>query len=274
MKSLVVKSSSKLKKNQEKNFVITSLILNNISFLQSDYMYLLYMENIQSYEIIISNEKIELFDILLLNNKVLEGYTLFIIDDIFLIFNDKKPYFLQKYEEQISDIELGEYVKNRFKIELNSITSFYTEEFKTLKNINNFKKNSSVLNNINEKKYFQLKFFLFYLCLILIIFYLAISHKIEKNEENVVKRTPVKIDNNFNSFYERFEKLRFELHSNGLELKELLFEGKNLNIIFYGEKKNNIYEFLKKYNTKIDNQHIIYHKELKLYESSADVKRF
>ena len=275
MKTLVVKSSSKLKKNQEKDFVLTSLILNNIPFLKNDYIYLLYMENIKSYEILISHESIEIFDILIFANNSLNGYSLFIVEDIFLIFNEKEPYYIQKFEQHISNTELGEFVKNRFEIELNNIFYYDNENFKILKNNYIPVKKKSILNNINEKTYNQFKIFIIYLILLFTVSYFIFLNKIdEKRYENTTILPLVKSYDNFNSFYERLEKLGFELEKYNLKLKEFFFYNGNLNIVFYGENKSDIYKFLKNYNSKIDNQNIIYQKELKLYESSVDVKKF
>lgn len=274
-KTLIVKSPSKLKKNQYKNFILTSLILNNQIYNEKDFIYLLNLEEINSYEIITSNEEIKLFEILkfALTEKS-DIYSVIRIESSFLIYKDSKPYYFQKIDNNISNEELISYIKNRLKIDITNIIEINQNEFESFKQKQSLEKDKKLLlENINKYSSNQLKIYLlyifFFICMIILyLFYINTNKTVDI--EKISKTNYLE----YQSFYKKFENIRLHLSENKLNLISFNYENNSLRLIFQSSKKDNIYKFLMEYKKLITDSSITYLVDLKKYECSVDVRKF
>lgn len=262
--------SPKLKRNKLKNFVISSLLINNYIYSQRDFIYLFYLENINSYEILVSKEKVLSFDIL--NSYIEEnGFISIKYEDFYILFFDKKPYYFQQIQNDISNDEVYKYLENKLKIKIDNKITINKNEFEKLSK--EFKTDNLLLTNINEEKRNQFKAYILYCLLILLslstyIFYNQSEKQIPKTKV-VNKEYP-----NFISYYEKHKNLLSKIRKHKLKLKTLIYEKKLLNLTFESKNKSDIYSFLLEYKNKISNSSITYIEKIKLYECIVDVKKF
>lgn len=262
--------SPKLKQNKLKNFVVNSLLINNYIYSQRDFIYLFYLENINSYEILVSKEKVLSFDIL--NSYIEEnGFVSIKYEDFYILFFDKKPYYFQQIQNDISNDEVYKYLENKLKIKIDNKIAINKNEFEKLSK--KFKTDNLLLTNINEEKRNQFKAYILYCLLILLslstyIFYNQSEKQIPKTKV-VNKEYP-----NFISYYEKHKNLLSKIRKHKLKLKTLIYEKKLLNLTFESKNKSDIYSFLLEYKNKISNSSITYIEKIKLYECIVDVKKF
>lgn len=262
--------SPKLKQNKLKNFVVNSLLINNYIYSQRDFIYLFYLENINSYEILVSKEKVLSFDIL--NSYIEEnGFVSIKYEDFYILFFDKKPYYFQQIQNDISNDEVYKYLENKLKIKIDNKIAINKNEFEKLSK--KFKTDNLLSTNINEEKRNQFKAYILYCLLILLslstyIFYNQSEKQIPKTKV-VNKEYP-----NFISYYEKHKNLLSKIRKHKLKLKTLIYEKKLLNLTFESKNKSDIYSFLLEYKNKISNSSITYIEKIKLYECIVDVKKF
>lgn len=262
--------SPKLKQNKLKNFVVSSLLINNYIYSQRDFIYLFYLENINSYEILVSKEKVLSFDIL--NPYVEEnGFVSIKYEDFYILFFDKKPYYFQQIQNDISNDEVYKYLENKLKIKIDNKIAINKNEFEKLSK--EFKTDKLLLININEEKRYQFKAYILYCLLIILslstyIFYNQSEKQIHKTKI-VNKKYP-----NFISYYEKHKNLLSKIRKHKLKLKTLIYEKKLLNLTFESKNKSDVYSFLLEYKNRISNSSITYIEKIKLYECIVDVKKF
>lgn len=171
------------------------------------------------------------------------GFSLFICDNFFVIFKDKKLYYLQKINQKIENSELLTFLDKKFNI-----------DFKYIKNLS--------------------KDFSFYL-FVLYIFIFTISYfKNEYEKDFALKNIDPNMilkNHEFVSFEDRFYKVLKDVNSTFVDI--IIFDYKTdfAKIVVESPNKDNINNFLNSFN-KIEQSSINFLDDKDIFRATIDVK--
>ncbi len=254
-----------------KNFINTNLLLNNVFIESLNKIYLFYISEIKTYQILVADDS---FDISYLEcfrtNCTSNKNILFVCKNYCILYKNKKPYFFQKNTQQINKDEINRFIESKLSISIDEIKEFDDESLFSL--IDNYKKSNfkAILKDFNKTKDGFLAIYIVYIFTILaFLFYFTIYGSV--NSKVIVK--PKEITYPKMQYFSKDYNLILEnLNKNKLKVKSFLYENKKIKLLFTSTNKENIYRFLIEFKNSINNSAVTYIKEKKLYECEIGIK--
>lgn len=260
IKTIVIEVNEEIKKNHIKEFIYTSLSLQNIKIDKKDYLLYIYISEIKSYEIVIYKNR---FNKLLLLNGYFQknpslNTTLLVCDNLIVLFKDKKLFYIHKLEYNLSQDELKEFIYNRFSIVVDDFRFLEYDELKKIK----FHKNQlfAKLNFITKNNYIYTSLYITYLLILfLLISFIIYENNFSKSKlEDDIKQKQTHLMNLINSKQKSLQVVSLvEIFKNiklfSLDLRKLTYEQKNYFLILENTDEKELYKFVNIYkkNTKI-----------------------
>lgn len=267
--------SKRLNTRHLKNFIDSTLLLNNISYSTNSKIFLLYLNEIKNYQVLVFDDDFDnaYLECFLLSDSLKDNKSvLFIYKKYIVLYINKEPYFFQKNSAKINNIELKRYLENSLKVNIEYIEEVDDKKFNEY--YTRFKKENKkkLLKNYNKTKEYFLVIYSIYICLIIAISFLSVI-----NEKDELKSTTKKInilkDISFKPFVLEYSDFIKSLNKNKLVLNSFFYEKNITKFIFQSKNKSDIYNFLLMNKNKIFNSSIMYSKELKTFICEVEIKR-
>jgi hypothetical protein len=281
--SIEINVSEKIDDKNLKDFVLTSLELNNKNYSNNDLIYATYIEELNQYQIFIVNYKYKIatFQIFeLFYEEKTEGLDLYLADDFFCLYKNGFFYYYQTIEFVLETEEFLEFINKKFNTEINNYKRIEKDYLEELKNEYVSKNKKTTIKNINIKSNNSFKVYLIYLFLLTsscVYFYTYHLH-ILKNE-NMNKTDTQGLDFKrfkkeyiFTGLENDFNKILQNIKINNLELSYFEYKQNSIKIVLSSEIKENLYLFLKEYKKSLISSSINFDENRKLYEVIAYVK--
>lgn len=273
-----IEVTEKIENSNLKSFTLQNLKLKNIKLENCEKLYINYVEKINEYQIFMVNQKFSFFEFEVLykfyENRDFIGYELFICDNFFAIFKDKKLFYYQKIEQEINQGIFVEFLNKRFKIEIKSIKTISKTELEKLKKEFLLQKNSykSELKTIKIKEELSFYAYLSYLILFFTFSYYFYETKlnIDKNHEEKIDIEVLKKRAAFDSFEEKFYEISKNIDKNSLILVSFDYRNSMSKITLHSKEKSNIDKFLEDSKNVISST-INFIEENKIFEVTIDV---
>ena len=145
--------SEEIDNNSLRNFVLTSLNLNNKEYLANDLIYTTYIKELKQYQILLINNKFskaefQVFE-LFYKDKA-EGLDLYLCDKFFCLYKNGVFYYYQAIEFSLTIDEFLDFISKKFNTNVNNYKKIEVEELEKLKNEYLQNKKKSSLKNINK----------------------------------------------------------------------------------------------------------------------------
>lgn len=258
-KTLEIDSTEEIKRKKLKEFVLTSLYINEEESYENKSIYVNYLYLSKKYQLFITTPKFknfifEIFEPLCKNSK----NVLFISKDFFCIYVNKKFYFYKELEYELTSLKLIEFIKIQLSLEIHETINIENSLDELISSFNE-KKMESILIDINEKKDKSLIFFLVYILFLISfsIFYEkyqeAKSFEIYENQKRIeLKKLKEKKDEmKFYSFYESFISFKEQLKIKKLKLSYFKFNNKHFEFKISSKNKKDILDFLALYKNRL-----------------------
>lgn len=268
--------SVKLKKNQEKNFVKSSLFLNNISYDKSNQIYLFYIKEIETYQIMVFDKNfksayIECFEHY---DKIEKENILFIHSKYFVLYKNKQAYYFQNLKYDITKEELKDYIKNNLDIDVNYVVEINDEDLAQLIKKYEERKKKSKLVNVNKAKDNFLKIYVLYIVLIIfaLMYFLNILPMQKFSQPTFKTLSKVIPYTNFYPFDDKYKKILTHTKKYKLKIINLSYQNKIVNLKLQAENKKNLYDFLEQYEDKIVNKDFSIVKYKKIFIGEVGLK--
>ena len=275
--------SEEIDNNSLRNFVLTSLNLNNKEYLANDLIYTTYIKELKQYQILLINNKFskaefQVFE-LFYKDKA-EGLDLYLCDKFFCLYKNGVFYYYQAIEFSLTIDEFLDFISKKFNTNVNNYKKIEVEELEELKNEYLQSKKKSSLKNINKKRNNS---FIFYLIYLFLLVYICIYY-IEQNSTNNVEKT---IPNTSNLDYEKFKKEHtfislendfnkiFEsINKHSLEIISFEYKKAKIKMILNSQIKDDLYLFLNEYKKSLISSSVYFDEKKELYEVSAYVNLY
>lgn len=279
VESLLIDVSCEINKQNLKEFVYTSLSLNNIPLSSKKKVSAFYLNSVNQYQIIIYDKKykfvfFEIFS-LYVNKKVKdEEYVLFLNKNFIVIFFGQKFYYFQKFEYKIDFNDLTEYFYKKLNIKIDKVYKFDCGSVENLKKEYIKKTKISIFKNLNEKRvYFNYFYVLYLLTLCALLFYyyensvFQYNKKIKQDKQNKENELLIqKQKYTYKPFYDELNYVLLQSKNNNLKIQNFSYTQKNLSLVFNSKDKQNIYLFLNSFRSRLISNSIEYNESLKLYK--------
>lgn len=278
--SVEIDITEKIDDKNLKNFVLTSLELNNKNYHNNDSIYATYIEELNQYQIFSLNYKYKLvtFQIFeLFYEEKSKGLDLYLADDFFCLYKDGFFYYYQTIEFVLKIEEFLEFINKKFNTKINNYKRIEKDYLEELKNEYISKDKKTSIKNINIKSNNSFKIYLIYLFLLtsLCIYFYKQQLDIPKNKNNINDQTLnferfkkehvfVSIENDFNEILENIKIYN-------LELTFFEYKQNTVKIMLSSTIKDNLYLFLNEYKNKLISSSVNFNESKKLYESMAYV---
>jgi hypothetical protein len=281
--SLELDVSEEIDNNSLKNFVLTSLNLNNKEYSSNDLIYATYMQELKQYQVILinnqfSNAEFQVFE--LFYDDISEGLDLYLTDKFFCLYKNGIFYYYQAIEFSLTIEEFLDFINKKFNTKVNNYKKIESDELEQLKNKYSQRNKKSNLKNINKKKDNS---FIFYLLYLFLLIYICIYY-IEKNssyetenpkiqDQSIIyekfkkEHTFVSLENDFNGILENINKY-------SLQIISFEYKKSKIKIILNSRIKDNLYLFLKEYKKSLISSSIYFDEKKELYEVIAYVNLY
>ena len=275
--------SEEIDNNSLRNFVLTSLNLNNKEYSANDLIYTTYIKELKQYQILLINNKFskaefQVFE-LFYKDKA-EGLDLYLCDKFFCLYKNGIFYYYQAIEFSLTIDEFLDFISKKFNTNVNNYKKIEVEELEKLKNEYLQNKKKSSLKNINKKRNNS---FIFYLIYLFLLIYICIYY-IEQNSTNNVEKpisntsnldyekfkkeyTFVSLENNFNKIFESINK-----HS--LQIVSFEYKKAKIKMILNSQIKDDLYLFLNEYKKSLISSSVYFDEKKELYEVRAYVNLY
>ena len=275
--------SEEIDNNSLRNFVLTSLNLNNKEYSANDLIYTTYIKELKQYQILLINNKFskaefQVFE-LFYKDKA-EGLDLYLCDKFFCLYKNGIFYYYQAIEFSLTIDEFLDFISKKFNTNVNNYKKIEVEELEELKNEYLQSKKKSSLKNINKKRNNS---FIFYLIYLFLLVYICIYY-IEQNSTNNVEKpilntsnldyekfkkehTFISLENDFNKIFESINK-----HS--LEIISFEYKKAKIKMILNSQIKDDLYLFLNEYKKSLISSSVYFDEKRELYEVSAYVNLY
>lgn len=275
--------SEEIDNNSLRNFVLTSLNLNNKEYSANDLIYTTYIKELKQYQILLINNKFskaefQVFE-LFYKDKA-EGLDLYLCDKFFCLYKNGIFYYYQAIEFSLTIDEFLDFISKKFNTNVNNYKKIEVEELEKLKNEYLQNKKKSSLKNINKKRNNS---FIFYLIYLFLLIYICIYY-IEQNSTNNVEKpmsntsnldyekfkkeyTFVSLENDFNKIFESINK-----HS--LQIVSFEYKKAKIKMILNSQIKDDLYLFLNEYKKSLISSSVYFDEKKELYEVRAYVNLY
>lgn len=258
--SLELDVSEEIDNNSLKNFVLTSLNLNNKEYSSTDLIYATYLQELKQYQVILINNqssKAEFQVFELFYDDISEGLDLYLTDEFFCLYKNGVFYYYQAIEFSLTIEEFLDFINKKFNTKVNNYKRIQKEELEELKNKYSQKNKKSNLKNINKKKDNSFIFYIIYLFLLIYICIYYIEQNNSQKTENPIiqnqsinyekfkkEHTFISLENDFNGILENIKKY-------SLQIISFEYKKPKIKIILNSQIKANLYLFLKEYKKSL-----------------------
>lgn len=278
---LTIDVSEKINDKNLKDFVKSSLLLNEQVYKENDNIFALYIEENSSYEIIVMDSDFThlIAEIFIINyiNKETNSIDLYLCDDLFCIYKNSNLYYVQKIDYEFEFDELLTYIDKNLKLKIDNyerVDSLKVDELKTKFMQENLKSN---LKNINLSVNYNFKIYLLYLFVIFAfsLYYLSslnVNPQKSYTSNNSFKINELKKKYLYKYFGDEFSDLLSKTKKYKLKLEIVDYTNKYFKIVLLSSKKENLYSFLLEYKKRILENSINYIEASKNYECSLNVR--
>ncbi|WP_368029760.1 hypothetical protein [Arcobacter sp. s6] len=281
--SLELDVSEEIDNNSLKNFVLTSLNLNNKEYSSTDLIYATYLQELKQYQVILINNqssKAEFQVFELFYDDISEGLDLYLTDEFFCLYKNGVFYYYQAIEFSLTIEEFLDFINKKFNTKVNNYKRIQKEELEELKNKYSQKNKKSNLKNINKKKDNSFIFYIIYLFLLIYICIYYIEQNNSQKTENPIiqnqsinyekfkkEHTFISLENDFNGILENIKKY-------SLQIISFEYKKPKIKIILNSQIKANLYLFLKEYKKSLISSSIYFDEKKELYEVTAYVNLY
>ena len=135
--SLEINVSEKIDNENLKDFVLTSLSINNKIFSNKDLIYNSHIDKLNQYQMIVidKNYKYVAFQIFeLFYDKKVEGLDLYLCDDFFCLYKNGLFYYYQTIEFSLTIEDFLEFINRKFNTKINNYIKIEKDYLEELKN--------------------------------------------------------------------------------------------------------------------------------------------
>lgn len=278
--SLEINVSEKIDNENLKDFVLTSLSINNKIFSNKDLIYNSHIDKLNQYQMIVidKNYKYVAFQIFeLFYDKKVEGLDLYLCDDFFCLYKNGLFYYYQTIEFSLTIEDFLEFINRKFNTKINNYIKIEKDYLEELKNKYLSKNIKTTLKNINIKNDNSFKFYMIYVFILFILgmyFYLnteelSFDKEIINNQNLEFER--FKKEHNFLSSGDAFDEILENIKLHNLDLQILEYKQSKIKIILSSQIKENLYLFLQEYKKSLLSSSVYFDENKQKYEAIAYV---
>lgn len=279
---LEIEVSEKIEDSNLKKFLNTTLKLHNKNLSKKDKIYLIFLEQLNQYQIYILKFPYKSFEFLVFEtfyeNKIVENtYDLYICDEFFCLYKNGLFFYLQKIKLDL-DLNINEvilFLNKKFNIEINNSKIISKEELIELKQ-NYQKKNKKIkLTNIDINNNFVFKFYIYYLIILIIISFLLFFNfdkKIQEEENTNFLFDEIKKEYAYKSLHKEIDFIFQSIKKYDLSIVSFELIGYEAKIIVNALSKSSIYLFLKENEKTIFDSAVNYFEDKATYEVVLNVR--
>lgn len=278
--SLEINVSEKIDNENLKDFVLTSLSINNKIFSNKDLIYNSHIDKLNQYQMIVidKNYKYVAFQIFeLFYDKKVEGLDLYLCDDFFCLYKNGLFYYYQTIEFSLTIEDFLEFINRKFNTKINNYIKIEKDYLEELKNKYLSKNIKTTLKNINIKNDNSFKFYMIYVFILFILgmyFYLnteelSFDKEIINNQNLEFER--FKKEHNFLSSGDSFDEILENIKRHNLDLQILEYKQSKIKIILSSQIKENLYLFLQEYKKSLLSSSVYFDENKQKYEATAYV---
>lgn len=275
--------SEEIDNNSLRNFVLTSLNLNNKEYSANDLIYTTYIKELKQYQILLINNKFskaefQVFE-LFYKDKA-EGLDLYLCDKFFCLYKNGVFYYYQAIEFSLTIDEFLDFISKKFNTNVNNYKKIEVEELEELKNEYLQSKKKSSLKNINKKRNNSFIFYLIYLFLLVYIFIYYIEQNSTNNVEKPIPNTSnldyekFKKEHTFISLENDFNKIFESINKHSLEIISFEYKKAKIKMILNSQIKDDLYLFLNEYKKSLISSSVYFDEKKELYEVRAYVNLY
>ena len=275
--------SEEIDNNSLRNFVLTSLNLNNKEYSANDLIYTTYIKELKQYQILLINNKFskaefQVFE-LFYKDKA-EGLDLYLCDKFFCLYKNGVFYYYQAIEFSLTIDEFLDFISKKFNTNVNNYKKIEVEELEELKSEYLQSKKKSSLKNINKKRNNS---FIFYLIYLFLLVYICIYYIEQNSTNNVEKPIPntsnldydkFKKEHTFISLENDFNKIFESINKHSLEIISFEYKKEKIKMILNSQIKDDLYLFLNEYKKSLISSSVYFDEKKELYEVSAYVNLY
>ena len=275
--------SEEIDNNSLRNFVLTSLNLNNKEYSANDLIYTTYIKELKQYQILLINNKFskaefQVFE-LFYKDKA-EGLDLYLCDKFFCLYKNGVFYYYQAIEFSLTIDEFLDFISKKFNTNVNNYKKIEVEELEELKNEYLQSKKKSSLKNINKKRNNSFIFYLIYLFLLVYVFIYYIEQNSTNNVEKPIQNTSnldyekFKKEHTFISLENDFNKIFESINKHSLEIISFEYKKAKIKMILNSQIKDDLYLFLNEYKKSLISSSVYFDEKKELYEVRAYVNLY
>lgn len=278
--SLEINVSEKIDNKNLKDFIFTSLSINNKKFSNNDFIYNTHIDKLNQYQIIVidKNYKYVVFQIFeLFYDKKAEGLDLYLCDDFFCLYKNGLFYYYQTIEFSLTIEDFLEFINRKFNTKINNYIKIEKDYLEELKNKYISKNIKTTLKNINIKNDNSFKFYIIYILILLILgiyFYLN-KEELSLNKEMVSNQNlefeNFKKEHNFLSLGDDFDSILENIKLHNLDLQIFEYKQSKIKIVISSQMKENLYLFLEEYKKALLSSSVYFDENKQKYEATAYV---
>ncbi|MDX4028549.1 hypothetical protein [Aliarcobacter skirrowii] len=268
----------KINDNFLKDYISTNLNLKNIKIEKNQKIFINFVEKTKEYQLFIVDKSFKYFEYEIIKEiKEFDFivFSLFICENFFVIFKDKKLYYLQKINQKIENSELLTFLDKKFNIDFKYIKNLSKDDLKILEDdfLRKSKKSyKQELKRVNLSKDFSFYFFVLYIFIFTIFSISYFKNEYEKDFalKNIDPNMILK-NHEFVSFEDRFYKVLKDANSTFVDI--IIFDYKTdfAKIVVESPNKDNINNFLNSFN-KIEQSSINFLDDKDIFRATIDVK--
>jgi hypothetical protein len=278
--SLEINVSEKIDNKNLKDFIFTSLSINNKKFSNNDFIYNTHIDKLNQYQIIVidKNYKYVVFQIFeLFYDKKVEGLDLYLCDDFFCLYKNGLFYYYQTIEFSLTIEDFLEFINRKFNTKINNYIKIEKDYLEELKNKYLSKNIKTTLKNINIKNDNSFKFYIIYILILLILgiyFYLN-KEELSLNKEMLSNQNlefeNFKKEHNFLSLGDDFDSILENIKLHNLDLQIFEYKQSKIKIVISSQIKENLYMFLEEYKKTLLSSSVYFDENKQKYEATAYV---
>jgi hypothetical protein len=284
LKLFEIEVTQRISQSNIRNFLLSFFKIQNITYKNSDKIFLNYIKELKLYQIFFFNEEEKYFDFQIFeqyykNIKTEDSIDLYICNNFFCLYKNGEFYYLQKITLEISNDEFIEFINKKFNIQLTNYKFIDDETLNELRDSYLKQTNKRVLKVITLEKNHGFYFYILYVVILIniAILYLSFDSSIEEKTDvidNNLQIEKLKKEYEFLSLEEKITPLLEKLDSNNLELISLEFNQSRLKMVIKSSFKDEIYSFLEENRNILLSSSIHYLENQNLYEVVVNVKLF
>ncbi|MGP2657034.1 hypothetical protein ACOJTA_08320 [Malaciobacter sp. WC5094] len=274
-KTLDFDSKEKIKSNNLKDFIFTSLLLHDEESYENKTIYINPLFKSNKYQVFLcSDEFTKFFFEAFTSFCTSKEETLVISKNFFCVYIEKKFYYFKELEYELSPNKIEDFIFTYLGIRIKKIVNINHNELDEIYGKYSNNKSKTTLININRKTNHSLLYFITYLISLLFFaygFYFYSQIEQDKNIQKQKQAQIIKLNEKrkrmyFKSFHKDFTLFNEYLRDNNLNLITFKYKGKNYTFSISSKAKKPIFDFLNTYkkqivssNLKLNKQEYVFH---------------